>query len=129
MKYVQNTYLSEDTWNGNFLIGFEIFITDKQGSEKTHMIPIVTGTVVSVIVITIVFVIVITVWKRRQRYCAMFHWESLLNIDLKTILCILCMIKGIVMRPLLLFLSMLLFNCTICFSVTFYCNVFKKIIV
>ena len=85
MKYVQNTYLSEDTWNGNFLIGFEIFITDKQGSEKTHMIPIVTGTVVSVIVITIVFVIVITVWKRRQRCCAMFHWESLLNIELKTI--------------------------------------------
>ena len=51
-------------------LGMEISLldlTDKQVSEKTDLIPIVTGSVVSVIVITIVVVIVITVWKRRQR--------------------------------------------------------------
>ena len=49
------------------LIDLIFYITDKKGSQKTDLIPIVTGSVVSVLVITIVVVIVITVWKRRQR--------------------------------------------------------------
>nr|XP_022294152.1 sushi, von Willebrand factor type A, EGF and pentraxin domain-containing protein 1-like isoform X2 [Crassostrea virginica] len=81
----QGTICTSETtgFNCSFQVG-----TDKQGSEKTDLIPTVTGGVVSVIVITMLIVILITVWKRRQRkereanaYVENFHFENCKDSD------------------------------------------------